>query len=586
MKNRFSHPRKRTNKKSSRTNRKGRKLGSVENLETRRLLTASGFATDLPQIENVDTAQIAQQHSHSFSGDRALRIVNGVQTSGFKAVGIVNNGCTGTLIAPNAVLTAAHCVEGNASGMSFDVGGKSYSVEKAVIHPEYETAKDIDLAVMILSENVTGVDPMEINRTAPKVGQVLTLVGFGATGTPQSGHNGDFGVKHVGQTPIDNVDATHIRWNYDNASESNTAPGDSGGPAFVTVNGQEVIAGVTSGGSQENAGLGDESFDVRVDAFANWIDNIVSGSTGNSSSSDDNNDGDDVADPVDEGNGDETGDEIVDEFDDEVSRSEAEQFALEELAEFDADGDGSLSRAELQAEMEAYGYSPDEAADEADFMLEDFDADQDGRLNLSELIVSWGGESSDLESDVDPEVEDEFDGGDEVVDMEDEFDEAGDEFDETDEFDGELDEFDGAEDMQDMDEGDFGDDEGFDDWSFDVGGWFDEEGSFDEGEPLSDDYDESCDVNLDGANSPIDALMVVNYLNSGNRVAANQLDVNGDGSVTPIDALRVINQINGTVARPANAAISMNVVENDGSGEKERGRVDLVFAAYANDSSL
>jgi len=64
-------------------------------------------------------------------------------------------------------------------------------------------------------------------------------------------------------------------WNFDNHQESNTAPGDSGGPAFVTVDGVRYVAGVTSGGEGRVHSLGDVSFDTRVDVFASWIDSIV-----------------------------------------------------------------------------------------------------------------------------------------------------------------------------------------------------------------------------------------------------------------------------------------------------------------------
>jgi Dockerin type I domain len=62
------------------------------------------------------------------------------------------------------------------------------------------------------------------------------------------------------------------------------------------------------------------------------------------------------------------------------------------------------------------------------------------------------------------------------------------------------------------------------------------------------------DVNNDGVVSPIDALLVINQINTGASdqliistftvAVAPFLDVNGDRVVTPIDALLVINHIN------------------------------------------
>lgn len=233
---------------------------------------------------SVSQSGAAELHQHS-QPERVARIINGTQTSDYPAVGLIGESgdhfCTGTLIAPQYVLTAAHCAEGvgNASG-TFTVGGRSYQTERVFIHPNYngnsigsDSANDI--AIYKLSQPVVGVEPMAIFTGIPQVGQLLTLVGFGGGGNGTTGTNGDFGIKRVGTTPIDQVTRTLIHWDFENNTEANTAPGDSGGPAFVTINGVKYIAGVTSGGDSPNASIGDHSFDTRVDAYADWITSIA-----------------------------------------------------------------------------------------------------------------------------------------------------------------------------------------------------------------------------------------------------------------------------------------------------------------------
>lgn len=191
-----------------------------------------------------------------------------------------NHFCTGTLIAPNAVLTAAHCVGGmgNTDGR-FILGGKTYSTVAVHVHPKYKpNAQDeVDLAVMILSENVAGVTPSVLNRQAPTVGTELTIVGYGLEGTGQGGTNNDVppeGFVNVGKTPLDELTSNLLIWEF-GPGESNTAPGDSGGPAFVTRNSTLYLAGVTSGGDKQDASHGDRSYDARVDTETAWIDGIA-----------------------------------------------------------------------------------------------------------------------------------------------------------------------------------------------------------------------------------------------------------------------------------------------------------------------
>jgi hypothetical protein len=210
-------------------------------------------------------------------------------TSGFASVGLVGdtrgNFCSGTLIDATHVLTAGHCADdlGDTQGR-FTVGGRTYATRDVTLHPNYNISRigsdsANDLAVFTLNQPVANVAPSPLFRGTPRVGDVLTLVGFGAGASGGTSHNGSFGVKRVGTTPIDGVSSRIITWRLDRVQESNTAPGDSGGPAFLNVGGVYYVAGVTSGGTLGGAGYGDRSFDSRVDAYASWIDSVVGSTT-------------------------------------------------------------------------------------------------------------------------------------------------------------------------------------------------------------------------------------------------------------------------------------------------------------------
>jgi secreted trypsin-like serine protease len=217
------------------------------------------------------------------------RILNGtpIDSSEFPAVGITGDRRdpsgfgTGTLIAPQWVLTAGHVSRGvGARAGIFILDGVTYDTIRVIKYPKFRysklgTDKGNDISLWKLSTPVVGVTPSQISRSAPQVGDELTLVGYGSGGN-DSGEFGDFGTKREGSTPIDAVSSTLISWNFDHSGESNTAHGDSGGPAFVTLDGVSTIAGITSGGQKDNSALGDHSFDTRVDVFAGWIDSTIS----------------------------------------------------------------------------------------------------------------------------------------------------------------------------------------------------------------------------------------------------------------------------------------------------------------------
>lgn len=220
------------------------------------------------------------QASKALAGGTVERIIGGTvaNSSQFKNVGVLKQRsfkfCTGTVIAPNWVLTAGHCCEGirpsQLRQFSFEVDGRNYNWAATYIHPAYNFP-DGDVALIKLKTNVTGITPAVLRNAAPRVGDFMTIVGFGLTGTGASGTTGGSGIKRFGTVRLDGVDPFFVTWNFDSPELNNTAPGDSGGPGFV---GGEIVS-VCSGGSNEDAGWGDQSFNTRTDAYRTWINTTL-----------------------------------------------------------------------------------------------------------------------------------------------------------------------------------------------------------------------------------------------------------------------------------------------------------------------
>jgi secreted trypsin-like serine protease len=209
-------------------------------------------------------------------GASSEAITNGSEESGDPAVVALLDGektfCTGTLVAPRAVLTAGHCLSWKHPtavyfGSNPPAGGKVVTVETVRTHPGFdpETLTN-DLAVVVLARDaspepvamVDGIDESFVGREA-------RLVGFGRTSPTDVSPL----AKRTGTVVIDSVDATTFRYR---PSPSHACFIDSGGPALVKLE-REYIAGVTSAGDWTCSGSGTE---MRIDSdVKTWIRNAV-----------------------------------------------------------------------------------------------------------------------------------------------------------------------------------------------------------------------------------------------------------------------------------------------------------------------
>ncbi len=195
--------------------------------------------------------------------------------------------CSGTLIAPNYVLTAGHCAFDERGRLLRDmseifvaVGNEERGARSITVHPDYDnqaipcTEGIPDASLIELDSPINSVAPIPLSSTPPAIGSQLLLVGYGMLGTGETGENGQFpaaGTLAYGYTTVDDLDSTFIIWRYKaSRGGANTAGGDSGGPAFQTINDQLVLQGITCGGTG-NAQYGTESFDTRSDVLIDWL---------------------------------------------------------------------------------------------------------------------------------------------------------------------------------------------------------------------------------------------------------------------------------------------------------------------------
>ncbi len=200
--------------------------------------------------------------------------------------------CTGTLVAPSVVLTAAHCIDpqeldGEIPGFTLvrdeaeitEWGGEVHRGLNVMVHPGYlRNANDTspglvnDLGILYLQMPVEDVDPEAVlseggSNAVLTLGKELTIVGYGYTDTALTRS----GIKFRATTPLVYLGSFELQMS--EPGDPQPCYGDSGGPVFVSLpDGSRAIAGIVSRGPGEEGGCDTGAIATRMDPYKAWVD--------------------------------------------------------------------------------------------------------------------------------------------------------------------------------------------------------------------------------------------------------------------------------------------------------------------------
>ena len=203
-------------------------------------------------------------------------------------------GCTGTLIAPDVVVSAGHCSDFATRvffGSDVSKPGRTVRVRQRHRHPDYRKGGlQNDLLVLVLEERIDNIAARAIaGKATIDLATDGRIVGFG--NTDPLGSTG-YGIKRQVDVPIAspacqgtlNGESDSVAYGCDTGMEfvagkpllaKDSCTGDSGGPFYIDNGHGWLLAGATSRATNSAPNdCGDGGIYVRVEHFLSWIRSI------------------------------------------------------------------------------------------------------------------------------------------------------------------------------------------------------------------------------------------------------------------------------------------------------------------------
>jgi hypothetical protein len=243
----------------------------------RRSLVALGVgvvvlsAATVMACDGEENAPVADPLSQEIVGGAEARTYESAALIDIEVNGTVRSICSGSLIAPRIVLTAGHCVAGDATAfrvlLPYSNNQRVRSSRGGIVYDYVDTGHNVnpnqrDVGLIILDQPATLRQFPRLARTP--VDEATGVVKVGRIDNGRASYTSLFASR-----PMRVVLGNRYGYPYSYVSSEVIQPGDSGGPNYVSGSNVPTIVAVNSG-----AGGGTEVL-ARVDVLATWLDQRV-----------------------------------------------------------------------------------------------------------------------------------------------------------------------------------------------------------------------------------------------------------------------------------------------------------------------